>query len=212
MVPLMVLFLDMKVVASIAAVFAVPSGIMLILTFQTKKWVRKDVLPMLIFGAIIGTAIGTYIIASYKSDILKRAFGIFLVIYALKMLFWNKNKLNEPSKYFGALAGFLGGILGGMFSTGGPPVVIYLNSITNDKKIFRSTILFYLLVVNTWQLITYIYSGLITMDVLKLSLYLVPAFVIGSFLGSLIHIKINDNLFNKIIALILLITGITIII
>jgi hypothetical protein len=208
----MLLFLDIKIVVSIAAVFAVPSGIMLIFTFQTRKWIRKDVLPMLISGAIIGTIIGTYIIASYKSDILKKAFGIFLVLYALKMLFWNKNKLKEPNKYFGILAGFLGGTLGGMFSTGGPPVVIYLNSITNDKKIFRSTILFYLLVVNTWQLITYIYSGLITTNVLILSLYLAPAFIIGSLLGSLIHIKINDSLFNKVIALVLLITGITIII
>jgi uncharacterized membrane protein YfcA len=210
MVPLMILFLDMKLVVSVAAVFAIPSGIMLILTFKTWHWLRKDILPVLIGGAIVGTIIGAYILASYKSDILKKIFGLFLVGYALKTLFWKRTSLKKPNRYIGILAGFLGGGLGGLFSTGGPPVVIYLNSIINDKRIFRATILFYLLVINSWQFVTYIYYGLITVDVLKFSLYLFPAFIIGNLTGALIHIKINDLLFNRIVAIILLVTGITI--
>jgi uncharacterized membrane protein YfcA len=38
-----------------------------------------------------------------------------------------------------------------------------------------------------------------------------PAFVIGSLLGSLLHIKIDQRLFDKAVALILLVTGISLI-
>ena len=211
MVPLMALFLDIKIVVSIAVVFAVISGVILLLTFKTRQWIRKELLPTLIFGSIIGVVIGTCILVSYKSDIIKKAFGVFLVLYALKMLFWEGMKLRRPSKCLGILAGLFGGLLGALFGTGGPPIVIYLNSVVDDRRIFRSTILLYFLIANSWQLITRIYCGLITASVLMLCLYLLPAFVIGNIVGSLIHIKIDDKIFNKVIILVLLISGIKLI-
>jgi len=207
MVPIMLLFLDMKLVVPTSATFTMLCGFILLTTFQTRKWIRKDVLPMLISGAIIGTIVGTYVLASFKSDILKKLFGIFIVAYALKMLFWNRPSGKEPKNYFGIIAGFFGGILGGLFSTGGPPVVIYLNRKTCDRRVFRATIIFYFLVVNSWQFAVYCYTGLITKNVLKFILYLLPAFVIGNLIGAFLHVKINDVLFSRIVAVVLLITG-----
>lgn len=207
MVPIMLLFLDMKLVVPTSATLTMLCGFILIATFQTRKWIRKDVLPTLISGAIIGIVIGTYMLASFKSDILKKLFGVFIIAYALKMLFWNKANGKEPKNYIGIIAGFFGGVLGGLFSTGGPPVVIYLNKKTCDRRIFRATIIFYFLVINSWQFAVYCYTGLITTDVLKFILYLLPAFVAGNLIGAFLHIKINDVLFNRIVAIVLLITG-----
>jgi len=207
MVPILLLFLDMKLVVPTSATFTMLCGFILLTTFQTRKWIRKDVLPTLISGAIIGTVVGTYMLASFKSDILKKLFGVFIIAYALKMLFWNKTNVKEPKNYIGIIAGFFGGTLGGLFSTGGPPVVIYLNKKTCDRRIFRATIIFYFLIVNSWQFAVYCYTGLITTDVLKFILYLLPAFVAGNLIGAFLHVKLNDVLFNRIVAIILLITG-----
>jgi uncharacterized membrane protein YfcA len=207
MVPIMLLFLDMKLVVPVSATLTMLCGFILITTFQTRKWIRKDVLPTLISGAIIGTVVGTYMLASFKSDILKKLFGVFIIAYALKMLFWNKADSKEPKNYIGIIAGFFGGVLGGLFSTGGPPVVIYLNKKTCDRRIFRATIIFYFLVINLWQFAVYCYTGLITTDVLKFILYLLPAFIAGNLIGAFLHVKINDVLFNRIVAIVLLITG-----
>lgn len=207
MVPILLLFLDMKLVVPTSATFTMLCGFILLTTFQTRKWVRKDVLSTLISGAIIGTVVGTYMLASFKSDILKKLFGVFIIAYALKMLFWNKANVKEPKNYIGIIAGFFGGVLGGLFSTGGPPVVIYLNKKTCDRRIFRATIIFYFLIVNSWQFAVYCYTGLITTDVLKFILHLLPAFVAGNLIGAFLHVKINDVLFNRIVAVILLITG-----
>lgn len=203
---------SIKLVVPTAASLAILSGIILITTFRTRDWIRKDVLFMMIIGVIIGIPLGTYVLASCKSDILKRLFGLFLSAYALKMLFAGKSKSRELNNYVGLVAGFLGGCLGGMFGTGGPPVIIYLNSKISDKRTFRATIVLYFLVSNTWQGVTLCCARLINIDVLKFVLYMLPAFIIGNLVGSLLHIKINQVLFNRIVALVLLTTGIFLVI
>jgi uncharacterized membrane protein YfcA len=208
MVPLLFLFLDTKLVVPTAASLAVLCGIFLISTFQTRKWVRKDVLLMMILGVLVGMPVGTYVLASCRSSLLKCLFGVFLSGYALKMLFGGKGKDKDIKNYVGLIAGFLGGCLGGMFGTGGPPIVIYLNRKIKDKRTFRATLILYFLVANTWQFMTQCYAGLITREVLKFIAYLLPAFIIGNLVGSILHIKINQVLFNRIVALVLLTTGV----
>jgi len=207
-VPMLLLFLDRKLVVPTAASLAVLSGILLISTFRTRKWVRKDVLLMMVGGAILGTPIGTYVLASYTSSLLERLFGIFISGYALRLLFWNKKSNRKISNYVGLIAGFLGGCLGGMFATGGPPVIIYLNSKIDDKRAFRATLTLYFLIANSWQYVTYLYMGLINGEVLGFAAWLLPGFLIGGLAGSFMHIKINQVLFDRIVALVLLITGI----
>ena len=225
MVPLLLLLLDLtglaepiKLVVPTAVSLAVLCGFFLLLTFQTRKWIRKDVLPMMMVGMVIGIILGTYVLASYKSNLLKRLLGLFISGYALKMLFWNKpadrgtlQRAPTPfgkGDYVGLIAGFLGGCLGGMFGTGGPPIIIYLNSKVKDRRAFRATLILYFLVANTWQLATYCYARLINWEVLRFVLYLLPAFIIGNLVGSIMHIKINRVVFNRIVAVVLLITGV----
>lgn len=208
MVPLLLLFLDMKLVVPTANSLAVLCGIFLLLTFQTRKWIRKDVVPMLIIGSIVGAVLGICVLKRYESSLLKRLFGLFLSGYALRMLFGREQKERDLKNYVGLIAGFLGGCLGGMFATGGPPVIIYLNSKIKDKQAFRATLIFYFLVVNTLQVVIYCCTGLISRGVLKFTLYLVPALIVGNLAGSVMHIRINQILFNRIVALILLVTGV----
>ncbi|MFC1713756.1 sulfite exporter TauE/SafE family protein [Candidatus Poribacteria bacterium] len=214
MVPMLLVLLDltgltesMKLVVPTAASLAVPSGIILLSTFRTRKWVRKDVLLMMIAGVAVGTPLGTYVLASVESNLLKRLFGLFLMGYALKMLFGRKDTVRETKNYLGLIAGFLGGCSGGMFGSGGPPVIIYLNRKIADKQAFRATLVLYFLVANSWQCATLFYVRLINADVLRFVLYLLPAFIIGNLVGSVLHVRINQVLFNKVVALVLLIAG-----
>jgi hypothetical protein len=235
MVPMLLLLLDLtglaepiKLVVPTAVSLAVICGVFLLSTFQTRKWIRKDVLLMMIAGMVIGIVLGTYVLASYKSSLLKRLLGLFISGYALKMLLWSKpagREVDNPLRathasplhpfgkgdYVGLIAGFLGGCLGGMFGTGGPPVIIYLNRKVKDKRSFRATLVLYFLVSNTWQFATYCYARLINWEVLKFALYLLPAFIVGNLVGSVLHIRINQLVFNRIVAVVLLVTGLLLI-
>lgn len=212
MVPLMALFLDVKLIVPTGMILAILSGFLLLFTFRTKKWVRKDLLFLVIAGAIVGTLLGTYVLASYNSQLIKRLLGVFIAGYAMKMMFEGQNKIVKLKNYVAVIAGFFSGALGGMFGTGGPPVIIYFRKKIIDKNEFRATLIFYFLITNSWQLATHCYAGLVNSGVIKFSLYMTPAFIVGNLLGSFLHIKINQVLFNKIVALILIITGICLII
>lgn len=117
MVPTLLLLFDLmglgesiRLIVPTAASLAVLSGIILISTFRTWKWVRKDILLMMIAGVIIGMPLGTYVLASVESSLLKRLFGLFLMGYALKMLVgWKVSGKQEPKNHIGLIAGFLGG-------------------------------------------------------------------------------------------------------
>ena len=211
-VPLLLLFLDMKLVVPTAASLALFSGILLTLTFQTRKSIRKDVLPMIVPGAVMGVVLGTYVLATYKGSLLRRLLGLSISGYALKMLFWNREQDGTKDaggrSPWGIVVGLISGCLGGMFGMAGPPVVMYLGSRIRDKRAFRATLIFYFLVINVWQLATFCVAGLIGVAVLKFVLCLLPAFVIGNLIGSVLHIKVNQALFNRIVALELLITGV----
>lgn len=53
---------------------------------------------------------------------------------------------------------------------------------------------------------------MINIEILKFSLYVIPFLIIGLFLGTKVHIKINNFLFRKIISVILIIIGILLIV
>ncbi|MCL5022938.1 MAG: sulfite exporter TauE/SafE family protein [Nitrospirae bacterium] len=208
MVSFLLLFLDMKIVAPTAAVLAVLTGFLLLLTFRTRKWVRYDVLLILVPTYMVGIIVGTYGLVFLKSGLVKMLFGVFITIYALKILFEKKEgEAKEVRNYMGVIAAFFGGITGGLFSSGGPPVVLYLTRKISDKAALRATLVFLFLLMDSWRLLIFGYSGLINRHVLEFSLYLLPAFLIGNLGGSLLHIRINQVLFKRMVAVVLVIIG-----
>lgn len=213
MVSFLLLFLDMKLVAPTATILAVLTGLLLVSTFQTRKWIRYDILLIMIPSYMVGVIVGTYGLVFLKSGLVKTLFGLFIAAYALKILFEDKKKeeAKEIRNYLGVISGFFGGITGGLFSAGGPPVALYLTRKIEDKAALRATLVFLFLLMDSWRLVLFGYAGLINGDILKFSLYLLPAFLIGNLAGSLLHIRINQVLFTKIVALVLMIIGIILI-
>ncbi|MGB3093296.1 MAG: sulfite exporter TauE/SafE family protein, partial [Candidatus Zixiibacteriota bacterium] len=119
----------------------------------------------------------------------------------------NESIRKEISKVWAPLSGFVGGCTGGMFGLNGPPLVLYLTHRLKDKQIFRATLYGIFFVDACYRLTLYSASKLITIEVVKFALYLTPFLLIGLLLGSKLQAKINENVFKKAIALILMVTG-----
>lgn len=205
-VPLLSLFLDIKFVVPIMALFTFTAGLLLFLATR-KQIERKDLLLVLIF-MIIGSFIGVKILANYNSTLLKRLFGILVILFSLEMIYDLKNKIvKKVKRFWGAIAGFIAGILGGMFDTNGPPIAIYFGH-QLKKETFRATITAIFFLDSIFRNALYINAGITTLEVLKFALFLLPALIIGLILGSKIHLKVDEILFRKIVAFIILIAGI----
>jgi uncharacterized membrane protein YfcA len=105
-------------------------------------------------------------------------------------------------------AGFLSGFLGGLVSMSGPPVVIYMK-LRYRKVFFRTQLIAIFFLGTTWRSLLFIWHQIpLNIPLLSLAIcfLMLPA---GLWAGSHLHIRVNEQLFNKIIALILLLPAIS---
>jgi uncharacterized membrane protein YfcA len=205
-IPLLALFLDIRFVVPVFLLFDLIGGA--ILTIQNRRLIQWKTTLLLLVSLAIGTAIGTYFLVSFGNEALRRVFGVVVILFAAKTLIWdNEDVRKEVSSIWAPVSGFIGGCTGGMFGLNGPPLVLYLARQLRDKRIFRATLYGIFFVDACYRLILYSANKLITMEVVKFALYLTPFLLTGLLLGSKLHAKIDENLFKKIIASILMVTG-----
>jgi len=205
-IPLLAIFLDIRFVVPVFLFFDFISG--LVLTIQTRKSIDKGNALLLLSGLVVGTAIGTYFLVSFGNEILKRIFGVLVILFALRILILeNEAAKKHINRIWGPVSGFLGGCAGGMFGLNGPPLVLYLAHQLKDKQVFRATIYGVFFVDACYRLILYSFNRLITLEVIEFALYLTPFLLVGLILGSKLHTKIEESLFRKVIAVILIGAG-----
>lgn len=204
MVPLMLLFFEIKLVVPVVLMLNLISSTVMAIT--SRPFVKKSYLYPLIIGGLAGAIIGSYFLATSENIILKKIYGIIIILFALNTLF-PRMKLKSSNKLYGVLAGLISGALGAIYQTGGPPASIYLTHQVDKKQVFRATLIAFWVFLDTWLLFLFLYLGLINSTVINFSVSLLPATLIGIIVGSKLHIKINENLFQKIIGIVLVFTG-----
>lgn len=205
-IPLLALFLDIKFVVPVFLLFDLTSG--LILTVQNRRFIDRRSAAMILSGLIVGAAAGTYLLVSFESEVLKRVFGVVVILFALKILLWdNRETQGYISTAWAPFSGVVGGCTGAMFGLNGPPMVLYLTHRLRDKQAFRATLYGLFFADACYRLVLYSFNRLITLEVVRFALYLTPFLLLGLLVGSKLHATIHENVFKKIIALILVVTG-----
>ncbi|MFC1525076.1 sulfite exporter TauE/SafE family protein [Planctomycetota bacterium] len=207
MVPLLMLFLDPKLVVPTARLVGVIAVIYL--TFGLWKQAKKRIWLVLLTGSLIGTVIGTYGLSVLKSDLIRMIFAGVIILFALNIFFGGKN-LQKPgfSRIIAVFVGMISGITGALFALSGPPVAWYLTRQLPNKDEFRATIVTYFSFSTLWGLVAYGYAGLLTQEVFIFSVYMLPAVAFGTLVGHVLHLRINRTLFRRVVAIILLVTSI----
>lgn len=84
---------------------------------------------------------------------LRRALGVFLISLSLYFLFLKRKAKLRASLGAGLMAGALGAVMNGLFSMGGPPIVLYLLSASSDEEHYLASAQAYFCVTNLFSLI-----------------------------------------------------------
>lgn len=114
----------------------------------------------------------------------------------------------ETHRFKRCLARVLGGTLGGLFSTGGPPVVSYLNSTTNDNITYFATLQFYFCFTNLYATSVRIANGIINVDILIYAAVGMIGCMAGDFIGRAVFDKLDSKKLKYIIYIGMLASGI----
>lgn len=209
MTPILLFIFDIKTTVVLVGLVETPAS--LLIALNARKEIDLGYLKILVPVSLIGVIAGGYALARYDPVILKKTFGIFTIIFTLRIIILLHLKTRRKKQWprpVGYLAGLIGGLMSGLFGTSGPPIAVYLENQIAEKDTLRATMLCFFLINDVLRLIYYGFSSLITLEILKYSIIMLPATFLGAYFGRAINLKVNNYVFRLTISIILLITGI----
>ncbi|TDE49226.1 sulfite exporter TauE/SafE family protein [Flavobacterium sp. GT3P67] len=173
-----------------------------------KEWnyIDKPLLKKLALSSFLGLLIGIVVLSYGQPVILKKALGVFIILFVLNSLKEKKEiQLISKMKYF---FGFLGGFFSGVFSTGGPLYLIIVKNETSDLKTLRATMFGVLGLVTLMRIPVLVFEGILTVNQLYNSLYVLPFFILALVLGKKVYLKLNEVFLKRIMLGLLFLSGI----
>ncbi len=170
---------------------------------QAISW--RDIYPLLPF-TFAGVLTALYLFHTLEGDLLRKALGGFIVLYALYTLL-SSGPGFRGSRWWAIPGGALGGLIGTLFGTGGPFYVIYLRLRHLDKTAFRATIAIVFLIDGSSRIAGYFFSGFYTGETMYLLAAAFPIMVVGMYIGGHVHTTISQQTFQRAIGLLLVGSG-----
>lgn len=174
--------------------------------YEARQDVRyREIVPLVVSG-IVGMIFGTYVLVSLDSRIIKLVIGIVTVLFTIASIMglrWEIKKTSQAS----IPVGLLSGLLGGSISISGPPIVLFFNNQNVEKKTFRANLIAYFFCLYVATVPAYFYGDLITLGLIRSSLYLVPVLFMGASIGIWLSHRVDETLFKRIALLLILVTG-----
>ena len=162
---------------------------------------------VLFAGVAIGIPIGAWLLRWGDPRFLLTALGVFLVAVGAVFLISPKPRRREHHPLVAPPVGLLSGLLTGLFGTGGPPLILYYQLSGTNKTAFRGNLMAIFLLMTTVRVPSYAAFGLITAPRLWSALAVMPAVLLGAFLGNRIHLGLEEDTFRRLVSVALLVIG-----
>lgn len=134
--------------------------------------------------------------------------GLVLIALSAYFLFFIDRISIRPTVAGGLFTGALSGVLGGLFSTSGPPVVLYLSNAAPTNAIYFATIQFYFCVTNIYSTAARAVSGIIDGTVLTYAAVGIAGCLVGDALGSRVFDRLDSTRLKRIIYIGMIVSGV----
>lgn len=172
-----------------------------------KSIAYKTVLPMVV-ATLVCIPVAVHYAHRVSGKIFQILLGGVLILMSLFFLFFSKRIRMKPNLSNGILAGALGGTLNGLFSTGGPPAVLYLSSATADNITYFATIQFYFCFSNLYATAMRAFNGTIDGYILFHAAVGMIGCMAGDRMGKQIFDRLDSDKLKRIIYIGMIISGI----
>ncbi len=192
--PKLLLYTEANVLSSILS--ALSALFVAVLMFRKIDW-NNILFPAI--GCLFSAYVAVSFIKGQSSQTLSLLLGIALFLLSIYFFFFSDKIRIKPTWYAGLIAGILSGIMGGMFSIGGPPVVIYFMQSEDEFDRYFATISAYFVFSGVIYVTTKAAAGFITENVWIALAIGIPAMLIGAFVGKRTKDWINSGVMKKVV-------------
>lgn len=175
----------------------------------------KQYFTVMLF-VLLGLPLGMWAFTALPEPALKSILAVFMIaisvngiVQAVKKSRSNVNvgELQGWKKYILYVLLFIGGVIHGAFSSGGPLLIIYITRTIKEKSQFRATMCAFWFSLNLILLVRNAFTGVFTPEAVRMSLVTLPFLLAGLLIGNWAHRKIPDKHFTLVVYLVLLLSG-----
>src|SRR5689334_13128492 len=195
--------LPMLVLLDVTTAFALGARFSRDADMSELKWMA----PASLAGALLGVTL----LVNLPRQATLAVFGLFLLVYGAYSL-RRGGTMRQVRRAWSVVAGMGGGVTGTLFGIGGPPYAIYLSRRIADKNVLRATLSNMVLLSVSIRLVVFWASGLIVKDGLIMFALLAPFGLFGLWMGNRLHGRISREGLLRVISLLLLAMGVSILI
>lgn len=176
---------------------------------QALSWRR--VLPLIIGGAI-GAPVGTALLTAIDPALIRGGIGVLLVLYGSYGLARPRLRPVHAGLTADVTVGFLNGLLGGLTGLAGVIVAVYCQLRDWTKDVQRAVFQPVTLSAALLSLLSLSIAGAVTTETVKHYFLGLPFMAAGVWSGFSLYGKLDDAAFRKVILVLLLLSGVTLIV
>lgn len=159
-------------------------------------------------GLAVGVPIGTWTLKLAEPAFVLTVLGVFLVAAGAAFLAAPQGRLRHVPTWVSVPVGAVSGVLGGLFGTGGPPLIFYYQLRGIEKAVFRGNLMAIFLLVTFVRVPSYAFAGLITGPRLASAAVVLPAVLLGTWIGHRVHLELDESTFRRLVSIVLILIGV----
>ena len=193
-------------ITPVELLLCVPTNLTVTWTYRHHiKW-KIAIAPLCM--VLAGDLLGVLLLKNTDVTLLKIVFGVVLILLSVEQL-WRELRGQGGKAAHPALMLALGisaGVLCGMFGVGAL-LAAYFARVTTDDATYKGSMSMIFAVENTFRIVAYSVTGLLTSQSLQNALVLLPFMGLGLFLGMKLAHRMNPKAMRLIVTVMLMLSG-----
>lgn len=192
-----------------ASIIEVITAFFMVIYLAARLWRHIDLgllLPPLIVSTFFGY-LGVSTLMSLSQAALQKILGVALLTLACYFIFFSKRVRIKPSLAAGVITGMISGFCSGLFNIGGPPIVAYYLSVTDDKNKYNATLQAYFVLNTIGIFLIHLFKGNVTPSLLPLLGAALGGMALGTTLGFHIFKRLEMDSIKTIIYGFMMVAG-----
>ena len=179
--------------------------------WRTRKDVVWEEFSKILPGMLFGQLAGVLVLSRMPPALMATVLGLFVTLQGVKGFIKRTTQPGSVPQQ-AILYGLFGGMLGGLFGSGGFVYASYLERRLESRVAFRATQAVLIALSTAWRIILCAWVGLLDVQVFMLAIAFVPAMCIGIFFGHRIDLRISREQLFLLLNGLLVASGISLIV
>ena len=180
-------------------------------TYNAWKYRRnipfRTVLPMLA-AALAAIPVAVSMAEAVSQRLFQLLLGGVLILLSIYFLCVQGKIHIKPTPLRAICAGAVGGTLNGLFSTGGPPVVLYLTHAVSDNLSYFAGIQFYFALTNIYATTVRFLKGVVGIEILPAAIAGLLGCLLGDWAGTKVFHRLDPKRLKQVIYIGMILSGI----